>query len=421
MKKIVLFLACLNVGNALVAGTPHLNLFNPYDWLMTPPERPCGEWELEIGYEALVGQHAYQADEDSNGISKCFRKRADALQLYQNEQDLLAALKGPGYQSALAQLSQQFNIDDDDGSQGLFIPCGKFDLTNVMFSAYRYLPYGFIFSMHLPLLFYKLKNVIWNAGPNNTNKTFESQIVANGFVAAVGQVGNINFYDWEQTGVGDFAALIRWGRHFPQARPLLSNVYLGWRVGLTLPTGKLANQNVLLGLPLGNNASVGILLAATLELLLRNYYLFGVDVELFHLFGRTFEQRIKTDFAQTDLTFLNETCTYHEPGFTQHYTLYWRGYLYDTGFYGQISYQYTKQQETFLFLTTDAFNPAIANSAESNFSWTTHSIIYALNYDLYDEQCHSKWPFLSLMYKQGFNGSRAIAADTLTAVVTVTF
>lgn len=421
MKKYsIIVCGLLVLANSLFAGTPHLNLFNPYDWLITPPDRPCGSWQVEVAYEGAFDQHSFQADEDSKGISHSFRKRADVLQLYQDQQDFLAALKGPGYENALAQLSQQFNIDDDNGTQGLFIPCGTFDFNNLMISAYHYLPSGFIVQLHLPILSYRLKNVRWKPSPLNTNTSFDSQILVHEFIAAVGRAGNINLYDWSRAGIGDLAALVRWAKFFPQARPLLQNVYLSFRTGLTIPTGKHTDPNLLLGLPLGNDANVGILLAGVLEMFFCNYYSFGIDAEFIHLFGDTRNRRIKTDPAQTDLLFLNETCVYFEPGFTQHFSLWAKGYFGRTGAYAMAAYQYIKQQDSKLYLTDDSFDAVIVNTAENVQSWTAHNAIFSINWDLYKNDC-SYHPLFSLLFKWGFNGSRAIVLDTVTALFTVTF
>jgi hypothetical protein len=424
MKKtttFILFLVSILIGNFLVAGTPHLNLFNAYDWLVTPPDRPCGLWQIAVGFEGAVHAKSFQAAEDANGISHCFIKRADELQLYQDQQDFLAALKGPGFESALARLSQQFNIDDDNGTEGLFIPRGKFEFNNVLFSAYRYLPYGFIFQLNMQILSYRLKDVSWEPAPGNSDASFDSQVISNDFISAIESIGDINLRGWRRAGIGDIAALIRWGKHFPQARPLLHNVYLGFRTGLTIPTGKETDPDLLLGLPLGNDAGAGILIAGTLEMLLCNYYLFGIDAELLHLFGNTRIRRVKTDMAQTDLIFLNKACAFIEPGFTQHFSLYFKNYF-KYGVYFMAAYQYTKQQESKLYFTTDQFDPSVANTAENLQSWTTHSAIFSLTWDFYNNNdCRSWSPYFSLLVKWGFNGSRAILADTITALFTVTF
>lgn len=402
-------------------GLTNWNLFNPYDVLLLPPVRPNECWQFTVAGEWVIKERSYQSAEDEYGEVNCFRKHADPLQLYQDEQDFLAALKGNDYTAARSQLGQQFNIDDDNGTEGLLIPCGKFDAQNWMFSARRYLNHGFFFSLHLPLISMKLKNVSWRPGPNNTITTFDSE-VTNDFVAAIEQVGHINLYDWHRVGIGDLAAIMWWQEHFPQARPILHDVRLQARGGFLFPTGSKIDNNVMLGLPFGYDASLGIIFGGNLELTLGHYCLFGIDVELLYLFGKTRQRRIKTDEAQTDLLFLQKACTFTEPGFTQHYTLYGRFQNFWRGASLGLAYQYTKQQDTFIFLGTDHFNASLANTAESLQDWTVHNIVASVNYDFYGE-CYDRAykPYVSLLYKHGFNGSRSVVADTITALIAVDF
>lgn len=333
----------------------------------------------------------------------------------------MAALKGNDFTAATSQLGQQFNFDDDNGTEGLLIPCGKFDVQNWMLSARYYLPHGFFFSMHLPIISMKLKNVSWRPAPNNTITTFDSEVTDN-FVAAIEQVSGMNLYGWDRTGVGDVSAILWWQKHFPQARPILRDVRLMARGGVLFPTGDKIDSNIMLGLPFGYDASLGIIFGGNMELTWYSYLLFGVDVELLYLFGKTRERRIKTDEAQTDLLLLQKAYSHVEPGFTQHYTLYGRFQNFYRGLSIGLAYQYTKQQETFIALGTDHFSMLIANTAESLQDWTAHNIVASLNYNFYDD-CNDRCckPWVSLLYKHGFNGSRAIIGDTFTAVLAVDF
>lgn len=424
-KKLFLFtgfFGLLGCGLSTIdAGTPRLNLFNPYDVLVLPPERPDVCWQATFGYEGAFSVKAYQADEDENGNSQCFRKRADALQLFQDEQDFLAGLKGDEFESSYSQFAQKFNLDDDDGTFGLYIPCGKFKMNNYMFSLRRYLPHGFTVGAYLPVISMKLENVTWRPAPNNNNTTFESQIT-NDLITDIENLADINLRGWDRTGVGDFALLTHWSHCFPQARPLLKNVDFGLKAGLTFPTGKHANEDVLLGLPFGYNAGVGILFGGKLELWLADYYRFGIDAELLQLFGETRERRIKTDLAQTDLLFLQKVCAFTEPGFTQHFTLYLEAAQFCYGLSARFAYQYTKQQEDKLFLGTDHFDCVIANTAESLQEWTTHSLVWNIDYDFYNGcDCAAYKPYVSLFVKYGFNGSRALLASTAGAIFSIDF
>jgi hypothetical protein len=421
IKKICFWLSFC--GNIVVFAivTPPMNLFTPYDRLMTPPISPCVCWQVYGGYEGVLSQRSFQADEDEFGNFHCFRKRADVLQLYQDEQDLLAALKGSDFTTALAQLAQKFNIDDDNGLEGLFIPSGTFDVNNFMLSARRFLNYGFSVSAHLQILSMKLKEVSWRPSPQNSLTGFDGN-VTDDFVAAVEAAGDINLYNWERKGVGDIAALVWWEQDFPQARPLLKNVNLGLRTGLLFPTGKQLDEDVMLGVPFGGGAGVGILGAGTLEMSFCSWYLFGIDAELTYLFGKTRSRRIKTDPAQTDLTFLTKACVYTEPGVLQHFTLYGRFDHFVGGVSAQVAYQYTKQQDTDIFFGTSKYDVAIARRAESLESWTNHSVVFSFDFDFCNSRNEPGYnPYLSVFYKHGFNGSRAVLFDTMGCLLAVDF
>lgn len=420
MKKILMWLSFC-CGGVMVAGTPHMNLFTPYDRLMTPPINPCACWQFYAGYEGVVNQRSFQADEDECGNSHCFRKHADVLQLFQDEQDLLAALKGDEFTTELAQLSQKFNLDDDNGIEGLFIPCGKFEVNNFMFSARWLLNYGFSVTAHLQVLAMKLKHVTWRPGCHNNLTGFDGNVIDD-FIAAIEAAGDINLHNWERKGIGDIAGIVWWEQDFVQARPLLKNVNLGARAGILFPTGKKADENVMLGVPFGNGGGAGLLFGGTLELDFRHCFLFGVDAELTYFFGKTFNRRIKTDPAQTDLVFLTRACALTEPGFLQHFTLYGRFDHIFKGLSAQVAYQYTKQLDTHIYLATNHFDEAIARRAESLEDWTTHSLVFSLDFDICNSRHEPGWnPYVSVFYKHGFNGSRAVLFDTVGCLVAVDF
>lgn len=420
MKKIMIWLSFY--GAMVVAGSiPHTNLFTPYDILMTPPINPCACWQVYGAYEGVVRQCGFQTDEDHFGNTHCFRKCVGTLQLFQDEQDLLAALKGDEFTTELAQLAQKFNIDDDNGLEGLFIPCGKFDVNNIMLSARWLLNHGFSITAHMQVLSMHLKNVSWQPSPNNSNTGFDAN-VTNDFIAAVEQAGHICLHDWERHGIGDLAALVWWKKAFPQARPFLKNVNLGARLGLLLPTGEDTDQNVMLGLPFGSDAGAGILFAGTLEVDLFRCFTFGVDAEITYFFGKTDNRRIKTDLAQTDLVFLNRACVRTEPGFLQHFTLYGRFDHLFKGISAQAAYQYTKQQDSRIFLGTNHFDVGIARRAESLESWTTHSALFSIDFDICNSRHEPGWnPYVEIFYKHGFNGTRAVLFDTIGCLVAVDF
>lgn len=417
------FLICISiVGTSGLYAIPHTNLFNPYDILLNPPSRPNTSWQFDFAYERSVRSHSYQAAEDALGNSNCFRKKSDCvLRLYQDEQDFLAALKGGPINTSLSQLGQQFNLDDDNGTTGLFIPCGHLDINNIMLSARRYLKHGFYVSFYLPIIQAQLRDVCWQPAPTTTITTFDNQLGLT-VVDQAAQATGVNLSGWKRTGIGDFAAIVWWQRAFAQGRPVLRSVSIGLRSGGVFPTAKKENFNELFAFPFGYDAGFGFLMGGTLGLNFWQHLFFGIDIELLYLFGNDRQRLIKTNFAQTDLLLFNKACTYAEPGFVQHFTLFGRANNIKGGLSGMVAYQYTKQQETRYIMSTINTPPAVVNNAESLQSWTVHNIIVGLEYDFYDPTSCPEWrPYLTFMYKHGFNGSRTMAFDTITAQIAVDF
>lgn len=420
-KKLVALIFLTLMCTRVDAGMPHFNLFNPYDCLVTPGRVSLCNAQIVGAYEYAFHGCGYQTAENERSNSNCFRKRADILQLYQNEQDALAALKGDIFTSARSQLSQKFNINDDDGSLGLFIPCGKMHISNFMLSARYGFNENFSVSAHLPVISMHLRDVSWKKSPTSNLESFEDNMTID-FIAELERIGNMHLMGWERTGIGDLAALVWWEHYFPQARPILVGTMLNGRLGFTFPTGKKEEGDYIFCPPFGNGAGVGLLGGAHLDLYFTHCIHAALDVELLYLWGRNQIMHIKTDAAQTDLLFLQRACVFKKPGFTQHFTLS----LGAQNFYDRLSldcsYQFTKQQDTQLYIDSPTFNPIIANAAESLQEWTTHSFVFGLSYDLRTYEHPQAWePYLEVIFKHGFNGERAVLMNSITGLIGIEF
>lgn len=402
------------------ASSPRLNLFNPYDRLVSTKQTACSNWHIGLGIERSVKARAYQADEDQFGNSSCFRKRGDLLQLYQDEQDAIAALKGNTYQTDLSRLGQKFNLVDDDGTFGLFIPHGKLSVDNLMLSTSYYLPNDFAFSLYLPFVSMSLNSVQWCKSPRNNNQAFDSNLVED-LIGDIEKIAQINLHDWDRNGVGDLTAMVSWERFFPQPRPFLQNVFLNVRTGLVFPTGKKMDDDIFFAPAFGHDAGLGIIGGFNLELNFCKGLHLGADVELLNLWGISRMRRIKTDPAQTDLLLLQKAPVCEDPGFLQHFTLYGEAFQFLDRLSARAAYQFTKQEEVKLYLDTEHFSPIIANTTESTREWTTHSAVFTLSYDFFSKANDRFKPHLELTYKHGFNGQRAVLLDTVTLLATIDF
>lgn len=408
-------------GNRLSAGMPHFNLFNPYDCVVTPGRVLLNNSQAICACEYAFKGVGYQTEENERCNSNSFRKRADILQLYQNQQDALAALKGDMFSSARSQLAQRFNINDDDSTIGLFIPCGKMDINNLMLTGRYAFTDNFSFSVHLPVISMQLNNMSWQKSPSTNIESFEDAMTTD-FIRALEEIGDIHLMGWRRTGIGDLAALI-WGEHyFPQSRPILVGTLLNGRVGFTFPTGKKEEGDYIFCPPFGNGGGLGLLGGVHLDLYFTHRIRAGFDVELLYLWGHNQEIRIKTDLRQTDLLFLQKACVFRKPGFTQHFTLSIGAQNFHDRLSVDCAYQFTKQQDTKIYVQSPKFDPFIVNSAESLQEWTTHSIEFGLSLDLRNyEQPRASQPYLQLIFKHGFNGQRAVLMDSVTGLFAIEF
>jgi len=405
-----------------IAATPLLkavipyNIFHPYDVLVMPYRAPIDHVRIMVGYEGAVHVRGFIGD-DTDMLTRT-QTSVNVLQIWQREQDAIAAFKGANPETPIGQLAQQLNIDDDNTKHGIFTPCAKLHMpVNAMFGIQWRLPHGIKLAAFIPYLVVQLSDVHWKQ--KNPLVTYE-EIITPDLIAQIEQVSGMNLFGWKRHGFGDMLVQADYTTYFPQNKPWLKNVGIDVRGGILFPTGLKENINCVMGLPFGYDAGVGILAAARLELCYIHQVLFGVDVELLHLFGNTRCRRIKVDPAQTDLLFLTKASAFKDAGFTQHYTLYLEKLALYKGLSAQLAYQYTKHNDDTLYVCQEGFNNTVINSAESLQEWTTHNLVGKITYEWLDSKGYVN-PSFSVFVKAGFNGKRAILADTVGAILTMNF
>lgn len=416
IKKIVV--VCSLVYAARVHAVIPFNLFEPYD-VLVKGQRPVNSTvQLYAGYEVAVHTRGFMGDDDL-GMTSSAHTKGNVLQLWQKKQDAIAAFKGANPESAIGQQAQFLNLDDDNLSHGIYVPCGKLKVpANLLFGAQFGLPYNITFAAYLPYRVVELTDVRWRQ--EQEDALFEDIMTSN-LIKTIERVAHMDLRGWKRHGCGDLMLQAEYYMHKPQAKPYLRNVGIELRGGLSLPTGLKEDINKLLALPFGHGGGVGLLAAARLELWFVHNIRLGIDVQIMQLFGDTRVRRIKTDPAQTDLLLLNKACVFTEPGFLQHFTLYLDKVYLIGGLTAQVAYQYTKQTESRLFLCAEGYDINVVNNAESLQEWTTHNLILDFKYEWCVEPTARVKPTLSIFGKWGFNGKRAVLADTLTARFSIAF
>lgn len=410
-RPYIYLLSFLVVGQ--VAAVSHSNLFNPYDILLHPPLMPAGMHCLTAAYEGAVSACGYQ---DDTPDCREFRRCVGVLQSWQSLQDGLAAFKGTQYDSKLGQVANLFSRDDDAGNQALFAPCADFSASNLMFMYQYQWSSTTSWAFYLPVVHYAFKNVRF---VEQKNGSFFESTFAEKFRNLLEDTGHIALHDQSRTTLGDITTLVWWEKSFPQMRPMLRNVTLRLRGGLTFPTAK-GDCESFIPTFFNYDASWGILGGATIQFAYSMCVGLGIDVEVLNLFGSQRTRRVKTDPAQTDLLFLERASTFRDPGFVQHYTV-WGSLFITPQLTFRVAYQYVKQQDDQLFVASQSVDAEIANTAESLLEWTTNSAVFQLIYEVPRGEEARFFPRVGAFYKIGFNGKRAVLADTVGLSLDIAF
>lgn len=422
IKRVLLILTVLIVGQACDAFFP-INYFRPYNINLMPEHSPNKCFQITGVYEGGFNFHGFAADDEEESVS--FTRKVNILQVYQDTQDALAAFKGFAPSSPLALFGQQFNRDDDDGIRGHLVPTADLELkANLIFSARYYFPQDIILAVHVPFLVMELHNVQWRdlTGTVRAEDRRVRELLTDQFVSTIRRLANLDLTGWQRSGFGDVVVMGQWLRDFPQPKPLLKNVRLNGRLGLTLPTGVKRDEDRLFAIPFGNDGSVGIVFGAGIDLRFGSMLKAGGDIELLHLFGSTRDRRIKIDPGQTDLLFLAKDRVFKEFGWTQQFNLYVQAWRFYRGFSFKVDYEYTKHFEDKVWLSNAAFDPIIANSAQSLQESTMHGVILNLAYDFSQDLCDPVvGPYISFFGKVGFNGKRAIIGNTFGVALSLSF
>ncbi len=402
-KRLLLFLAL-----CIPATAQGMNLLRPYDSLLRPDYSHDYRVQTLFVGETGIADRAYSRECSTN-----------ALRIWNNDQNALTMLDGFASDTDIGK--KRIEIDaSDDGTRGHF--CVDGDLKNYfsgIFGARFFFRDDWSFSMYLPLYSMALKNVCWTDKTNDVSDEDlrVKELLTDNFFENVCNLGcDLDLCGWSRTGVGDLTFMMDWSRNFVQAKPMLKNVRLNWRLGLGVPTGLRQDEDKLFAFPYGYDGAFSLPFGLGLDLYFDFYVRAGFDVQLTHVFGNTRTRRFKTSECQTDLLFLQKGSVYKDFGLTQQFNLYAQLYKpRNIGFSFLLGYQYLKHGADELGLPCGSpHSQATANSAESLKEWTVHQIIVRADYDIgshWDEP--SIYPRLFVYAQLPFNGKRVAATSNV--------
>jgi hypothetical protein len=402
INKKIFKLALFASGFLITCSGYGMNLLQPYDTLLRPPYGTHDtDYHLNVFIETGFGTRNYGSDGSVN----------NPLQIWQIQQNGLSMLQGFDPSSAPGQLLSRIDANDD-GVRGHFCVSGDLDLRAAFsFGARYFFHKDWFVSADMPFYSERLSSVQFvDLTLNNNDADYRTKtLLTNNFATNVAALGGPIIGPWERTGPGDLAILVNWFRNFPQDKEYLKNARLNFRLGVSFPTGKRWDPDLLFALPFGYDGAFAMPFGFGLDLTFGRYVMAGLDVQLTQIFGNTECRRIKTAFDQTELILLQKTQAYKNFGLIQRFNLYIEFYKILRGFSAMFGYKYLKQGNSYLELNSNAFSNTIANSAESLKYWTEHEFIINASYDVSEHLREDApvFPYISLYTVLPFNGKRA--------------
>lgn len=406
------------IAISLLAAVPSLygmNLLRPYEILLAPEHTSTKRFEIALWSETGIGTECYGNHSHHH----------NPLTIWNDSQSMLAMIKGMPSNSVITYLDELISAEDD-GVRGHVRPDASLKL---LFSGALGLRFfwgkGWSLSAYLPYMSMKLSDVcLQDLTKSDTPEDIRvKQYLTRDIRETLLVLGGIDTNGWKRTGLGDLIVLLAWYRNFYQAKPFLKNVRVHWHIGLGFPTGLKEDIDKLFAIPFGFDGSFFIPYCIGLDLYFAACIKAGVEAELFQVFGHTRCRRIKTDPSQTDLFLLHKTPVYCDHALVQRFSVYLESYHFPKGMSVRVGYQFYKRGENKYSISNNAFSPNIANTAESIFDWTVHSIFLNASYDFGALLGYSApvIPKIALFMRLPFNGLRSVAFRTIGATVSFDF
>lgn len=416
-NKIVIILSFLMVDSLLL--TAPLGFLEPYNF-MIEAEPIYGKSKFQLTTLTELSYDSVSFDE--------IGQQVNALQIYEPQQNLLGLFQGLGNASQFNQLVNSLAGGAGGGvnnsENGLFTPTGVFDGAQVAFLASYMFHQHCYFKVSIPVYKINLTDVNWLYTGNN--ETFAGQAIqtqlVNSFVSSAQQDFNLSVGNWSETGFGDVTMLLDYICDYPQGRVLLRNVRVHLRLGLSVPTGVLADENQVMSVPFGNDGSVGLPFGGGLDINLGRYFQCGFRGQFLYLWGNEKLRRVINFPSQTTLLLPQVEMVYKEYGFIQQFDLYAQAYNVAGGLSLKLAYEYFRKANDQISLKTSGFNYDQINSDLRLEEETRHNFIGSLSFDsAFLSKCDRLHPQAAVFVNIPFNGSFTSLLSSIGLQLTLDF
>lgn len=357
----------------------------------------------------------------------------NVLQIYHHAESSLAMLMGAEKDSEINVLANKllpaYSPATDDGYRGRFKLDGKYEEADLTFWGKYRLPLkslagNFDIYLYIPVRYMEMKDVEWKDLTKDVLSADRDvhYYLTDDIFNLVKELGHLDLGDWKKTGLGDIVVMLSWFNDFKQMREHLKNVRITSRLGVSMPTAPIKDEDRAFSFPLGNDGAWGMPITLGLDVDFIHRLRVGGEFEMLVLFNECHKRRLKTDENQTDFLLLHKGNVTKSFGFTYKFNLFIQAQRFLGGLSAMIAYQFLRHDSDKLTAQSNEFSYHIINSAQNLQEWGTQNFVFQLNYDFFKE-CKNSWfkPQISLFYKLPITGKRVINAETFGGQLAVNF
>jgi hypothetical protein len=418
-----------SVAQSLQSATP-LGMFAPYDINIKLKKPATGNWQFNVLGEKSYNVHGYATNADE---SKTYF--VNVLQIYEPLQNIVSMYQGFDDSGSIVQtITTPFTqlLDSVAGGagggvsnleNGIYQPCGTLSCGQVAFGMTYGFGQGFYVSTFLPVCFAKLSNVSWTYRGNSTlfsGAQIQTELVDT-FAQDVQTYFNLNVGGWKKQGLGDLTFLAEYQREFAQRRPILKNVQVNARFGISVPTAKPADESVIMPVPFGADGAIGFPFGAGLGLSLSHIAEIGFSGQFWCFLSNEKCRRIQTFPTQTSLLYPLVVDTYKKYAILQNFNLYAQLYSPGKRVSAKMVYQHWRRQKEMIYAMCPDFNLDVINSALNLEEFTRHQIALFGIYSPLRGDFERFIPQFEIFWKGSFGGMRAATASTFGAQFSLIF
>lgn len=291
---------------------------------------------------------------------------------------------------------------------------GTFKIIESNLSYTHNLPKGFLVYLHLPVRNLQLQDPTFidlspdaHAVANKNNP--EWQHFLHEFTPIMDYYG-INTCSTNQTGIGDFTALVGWTHNYQNTK-ILDFIDGTLAIGILAPTGKKKNENKLFSLPLGYNGHWGLPLNGMISLGTYEWITLGAYAHALFFLKNNHTVRIKTAEEQSGIIKLAIDNATIKKGAIWNTGILLKADHFVYGLSFMAAYSYACEQKSNLIpCNTDLFNISIANTDPILKGWNMHTVHLVAEYD-FAKQNSKIGPRIGAFYNCQVGGTRVFKTN----------